>query len=129
MIAKKNSNGGELALLKSPPADSRKTAIAVQTAKKPAVVPDALIICTGSEMGSAGSDFPRPQALQDTKPFLWDDDAPPVDNYVDLGQRLAESRPSHQSSQISQDFLQKARAPSGAFSLATQAAFRSVSFE
>ena len=43
--------------------------------------------------------------------------------------RGAGPRPSHQSSQISQDFLQKARAPSGAFSLATQAAFRSVSFE
>ncbi|MCY2987856.1 MAG: hypothetical protein NTY19_08350 [Planctomycetota bacterium] len=111
MIGKKNSNGGELALLKSPPADSRKTAIAVQTATKPAVVPDALIICTGSEMGSAGSDFPSPQALQDTKPFLWDDDAPPVDNYVDLGQRLAECGDLYRAPQHGSGLLMASSCP------------------
>lgn len=124
MIAKKNSKGGGV-LLNSPAADSKETAMMAQAPL--GVAANDVVVCSGTSL--AGSDFPRPQALEDMNPFFWNEDAPPVDNYVDLGQRLAESRPSHQSSQISQDFLQKARAPSGAFSLATQAAFRSVSFE
>lgn len=64
-----------------------KEANSVQVANETMVVPDEAIGC-GTRPPS--SDFPPPPSLENGKPFLWDDDAPPVKNYADLGQRLAE---------------------------------------
>ena len=39
--------------------------------------------------GIRNSDLPRPPVLNERMPFFWDEDAPPLRNYINLGRRLA----------------------------------------
>jgi len=84
MIAVLSPISGEAVL---PAADSEETATTVQAPELVGNASDA-VACSGT--GLVVSDYPCPQSLQDTMPFFWNDDAPPVENYVKLGQLLAE---------------------------------------
>ena len=44
-----------------------------------------------SDASPVESDFPTPRSIEDAVPYLWDDNIPSVENYVDFGKCLAAS--------------------------------------